>query len=133
MQLTQNKDYFILYLFTLLTVIQLENFCRPQRLTWLATFGLRASSLTRALKNLKQRTTQLMQRLLGVGVPVAALPDVVGFQFNAGLDGCDWLVAGLQVNAGEQGQAARARLVFDPLVEAWETKPEKPSQKIAIQ
>lgn len=49
----------------------------------------------------QRRTTQLMQRLLGVGVPVAALPDVVGFQFNAGLDGCDWLVAGLQVNAGK--------------------------------
>lgn len=64
-------------------------------------FGLSVLSLTRGFRDRRQRTAQLMQRLLGVGVPVAALPNVVGFQFNAGLDGCDWLVAGLQVNAGE--------------------------------
>lgn len=59
-----------------------------------------------------------MQRLLRVGVTVAALSNVVGFQFNIGSDGRDWLITGLQVHAGEKGQATCARLVFNPLIEA---------------
>lgn len=59
-----------------------------------------------------------MQRLLRVGVSVAAFSDVVGLQLDVGLDGRDWLIAGLQVHAGKQGQAAGARLVFNPLIEA---------------
>lgn len=63
-------------------------------------------------------TAQLVQRLLRVSVTVAALPNMVGFQFNAGSDGGDWLITGLQVHAGEKGQAACARLIFNPLIEA---------------
>lgn len=59
-----------------------------------------------------------MQRLLRIGIPVATLPNMVGFQFNVGLDGRDWLVAGLQVYAGEKSQASCARLVFNPFIEA---------------
>ena len=58
-----------------------------------------------------------MQGLLRVGVSVAALPDVVGLQLDVGLDGRDWLVARLQMHAGKQRQAARPRLVFNPLIE----------------
>lgn len=64
----------------------------------------------------KLLTTQLVQRLLGVGIAVAALPDVVGFQLNVGSDGRDRLVARLQVYTGEKSQATCARLVFDPLI-----------------
>lgn len=63
-------------------------------------------------------TAQLVQRLLRVGVTVAALPNMVGFQFNVGSDGRDWFIAGLQVHAGEKGQATCAGLVFNPLIEA---------------
>lgn len=63
-------------------------------------------------------TTQLMQRLLRVGVTVTALSNMVGFQFNTGPDGRDWLITGLQVHAGEKGQTTSARLVFNPLIEA---------------
>lgn len=62
-------------------------------------------------------TAQLVQGLLRVGVSVTALPDVAGLQLHAGPDRGDWLVAGLQVHAGKQGEAARARLVFNSLVE----------------
>lgn len=58
-----------------------------------------------------------MERLLGVRVTVAAFPNVIGFQLNTGLDGCDWLVAGLQVHAGEKAKATCARLIFNPLTE----------------
>lgn len=70
-------------------------------MTWAGHIWPASHELDTCFGDLQQRTAQLMQRLLGVSVPVAALPNVVGFQFNAGLDGCDWLVAGLQVNAGE--------------------------------
>lgn len=63
-------------------------------------------------------TTQLVQRLLRVGITVAPLPNMVGFQLNIGSDGCDWLITGLQVHAGEKGQATCARLVFNPLIES---------------
>lgn len=63
-------------------------------------------------------TTQLMQRLLRVGVTITALSNMVGFQFNTGPDGRDWLITGLQVHAGEEGQTTSARLVFNPLIEA---------------
>lgn len=47
---------------------------------------------------------------------------MVGFQFNTGSDGGDWLITGLQVHAGEKGQAACARLIFNPLIEPCKRK-----------
>lgn len=64
------------------------------------------------------RTTQFVQGLLRVRVPVAALSNVIGLQLDAGSDGGDRLVTGLQMHAGEKGQAARTRLIFNPLIEA---------------
>lgn len=63
-------------------------------------------------------TTQLVQRLLGVGIAVTALPNVVGFQFDTGPDGGDCHITGLQVHAGEQSQATSARLILNSFVEA---------------
>lgn len=57
-----------------------------------------------------------MQGFLRVCVSVTALADVVGLQLNAGLDGGDWLIAGLQTNAREQAKASCARLVLNPLI-----------------
>ncbi len=48
-------------------------------------------------------TAQLVQRFFGVRVAVTALADVISLQHDAGLNGGDWLLAGLQVHAGEQG------------------------------
>lgn len=61
-----------------------------------------------------------MQGLFGVGVTITALPDVVGLQFDVCPDGGDWLVTGLQVDAGEQSQTAGAGLIFNPFIKAWE-------------
>lgn len=63
-------------------------------------------------------TTQFVQRLLRVRVPVTALPNMVGFQLNVSSNGCDWLIAGLQVHAREKSKATCARLIFNPLIEA---------------
>ena len=63
-------------------------------------------------------TAQLVQGFLRVSVTVAALPNVVGFQFNTGSDGGDWLITGLQVHAGEKCQTTCARLIFNPLIES---------------
>lgn len=41
--------------------------------------ALTSTALKKKPLEWQQRTAQLMQRLLGVGVPVAALADVVGF------------------------------------------------------
>lgn len=63
-------------------------------------------------------TAQLVKGLLRVCVSVAALANVIGLQLNGGLDGGDWLLAGLQVHAGKEGQAPCARLVLDPLIKS---------------
>lgn len=70
-------------------------------------------------------TAQLVQRFLRVSVTIAALSNMVGFQFNIGSDGCDWLITGLQVHAWEKGQTTCARFVFNPLIETWKTKRER--------
>lgn len=59
-----------------------------------------------------------MQGFLRVRVSVAALADVVGLQLDASLNGGDWLLAGLETNTREQGQASCARLVLNPLIKA---------------
>lgn len=63
-------------------------------------------------------TTKLVQGLLRIRVSVTALANVTGFQLNGGLDRGDWLLAGLQVHAGKQGQAASARLILDSLIKS---------------
>lgn len=58
-------------------------------------------------------TTQPVQGLLRVGVPVAALPDVAGLQLHRHLHRGHRRIARLQVDVWEEGQCSRARLVLD--------------------
>lgn len=63
-------------------------------------------------------TAQLVKGLLRICVSVTALANMTGLQLNGGLDRGDWLLAGLQVHAGKQGQASSARLILNPLIKS---------------
>lgn len=63
-----------------------------------------------------------MQGFLRVCVSVAALADVVGLQLDGGLNGGDWLLAGLQTNTREQGQTSCAGLVLNSFIKSLETR-----------
>lgn len=71
-------------------------------------------------------TTQFLQRFFRVGLTITALPDVIGLQFNGGVDGGHWSITRFQVDAGKQGNAARARPVFNPFVPVWKKNKSKP-------
>ena len=60
-------------------------------------------------------TTEASHGAVGVAVAVAALADVARLQLHRGLDVPHRLLAGLQVEAGEQGHAARPGGVLHPL------------------
>lgn len=75
--------------------------------------------VTAALSPGKNRfTTEFAQGLLGVVIPVTALGHVVCLQLHCGLDVPQGLITGLQVNGGEERQAACTRGVLNPLVPA---------------
>lgn len=63
-------------------------------------------------------TTKRVQRFLRVRVTITTFPNMVGFQFNTGLDGCDWLITCLQVHAGEKAKATCAGLIFNPFAKS---------------
>lgn len=60
-------------------------------------------------------TTQSSHRSVRVAVSVAALPDVSGLELYGGLDVPHRLLTGLQVQAGEQRDAARPGRVLNSL------------------
>lgn len=59
-----------------------------------------------------------MKGSLRVGVAVAAFPYVAGLQLHCGLHRGDGLITGLQVDAREDGQSTRARLILDSVAPA---------------
>lgn len=64
-------------------------------------------------------TTEFLQGFLGVGLPVAALPDVAGLQLHRGPHRRQRAAARLQVHLGKQLLAARPRLIVHSLVPTW--------------
>lgn len=73
------------------------------------------SSEQRDLAHKAQPTTQPAHRSVRVAVSVTALPDVARLQLYGGLDVPHGLLTGLQMQAGEQGDAAWARCVLNTL------------------
>lgn len=60
-------------------------------------------------------TTQASHGSVGVAVSVTALPDVAGLKLYGGLDVPHSLLTGLQMQAGEQGDAAGPGCVLHTL------------------
>lgn len=65
-------------------------------------------------------TTEFLHGLLGVGLSVAALPNVAGLQLHHCSHGRQWAVTSLQVHLGKQLLTSCPGLVVYLFVPAWE-------------